>query len=1398
MNLSIQDLPERGVCLLVRSWQVPSSRESVSVDSPWNQWLREEVPPLFEAAIRRFCSMAREMEAAAAAQLMNYALAFVPLPGLVSEFFATLAPSCGQRLRRCECVLAADGRFVFPDRAILLDTASHSEPDKDHEKSLEAMIASIGLSFAHHSVLISPVLAKELGVRRVDASLLTEILQDLCTSRWRSVTDVDIDWLTWALCELNRDATLSKQLPDLRKMSFLPLDDDRLGSPDDGPLLELPESVCKQIGRISAVSKAFASLQIIHHQLVHGLAKKQAIAILSRLNVKRLDAAEFVRQYVVSALASPATPASELPHLLGFARSLVLQCRALQKGSLERWLLDAGARICTTKGEVFVLGSPRSPLQLSRDFWPVDEKGRKRRDFVPQPPPSEWKEVHVVLGPDECNDLDGWRAFLEALGIRWFPSIVPVDGANACGDWESPALEALLDELTRLGDQERLRALAEAVKDNWRTLLRAHCVVGSNNPEALYLNPDMAQPTRLLNTLRGRAWLPAARRGSTDDRRLYRPGELWAPKPELRAVLGDDVPYPCIEFAEETVWVFGMLQETSPETVLPLVTGWASQPSFKASPDQMAKLIKLLYAWASADPSLQPKLACIPCIWLPEERIGHSTSSASRPGSFYLPSRCVLQDRSELLDNAQKCSPVAGHVSVSSGLRCLSQLYDASFLHETAQALSGMGVRRTPSVEEYVGMLLSIVKMKADHNQTLSACYSILSVFGEHATWRELHAKSHIGGDSLLQRDDRHAADLSHHTSGTLEEALETMRIALAAALRGQKVLPSADGIFQTLEETFFYVPKTYMHVQKAEYLNWSSPTLQHTVLVELPQHIVVNLPPKAEENLATLFETVLQLRSLERGLQEAINMRALEPPDEPTASHRSVWLYAAAGVMQRFLLTQEQFSTEQCNQTAHNFRTVTLQRVAELSVCRQVVSPVTNGLRWVGPFERGTRAPTGRQLRRPALVEALQAQTEFAPEELQELLQGDQLRVDDYVVVGSTYYRPAASGEVIERAAGVDRVAHLNTFTQSDGESARTLYVTSQVDAEEIAKELFKLLPPNVPVLALLLLVNVLTHVWAWEEEGQPPRDLRDEIFKKGELRWQKQPTLPDGVAEWVSFSAGAGNGDVLHAEADAEAMKKALERERAMLATPNAAAATDLDGSAELALQQLEIAGELDPALASAVLRIRQMMLSRQPACTPGAAGLGLGGRGMGTGETTGGSDGGYMGGMSGAGDMGGVRGMEMRQASDGSIGALGISGASDGPRPVAPELMARAEGSHDQGHHPHPLPPSGETLVSAVASGSTGFMSLSTPTVVHGIEWKTSSANPLCVAALGPLDEVDTTQIGRWGERLVYEELRHVHALAGTQLQVTWVNQDGEAGHPYDVLLVAPDGQVGSYAE
>ena len=37
--------------ILQGDFDLPSSREDVNSDSPWNQWLREEIPPLFLHAL---------------------------------------------------------------------------------------------------------------------------------------------------------------------------------------------------------------------------------------------------------------------------------------------------------------------------------------------------------------------------------------------------------------------------------------------------------------------------------------------------------------------------------------------------------------------------------------------------------------------------------------------------------------------------------------------------------------------------------------------------------------------------------------------------------------------------------------------------------------------------------------------------------------------------------------------------------------------------------------------------------------------------------------------------------------------------------------------------------------------------------------------------------------------------------------------------------------------------------------------------------------------------------------------------------------------------------------------------------------------------------------------------
>ena len=116
---------------------------------------------------------------------------------------------------------------------------------------------------------------------------------------------------------------------------------------------------------------------------------------------------------------------------------------------------------------------------------------------------------------------------------------------------------------------------------------------------------------------------------------------------------------------------------------------------------------------------------------------------------------------------------------------------------------------------------------------------------------------------------------------------------------------------------------------------------------------------------------------------------------------------------------------------------------------------------------------------------------------------------------------------------------------------------------------------------------------------------------------------------------------------------------------------------------------------------------------------------------------------------------------ESGDSSTGGAAATG---GARPASPQLKERLQDS----------------------SGS-----------VQAVEWQASQVRPELIQALGSLDADDAEAVGRWGERTVAAELSEKHALAETGMEVTWVNEYGEKGLPYDVV-VAKDGKVDSYVE
>ncbi len=131
-------------------------------------------------------------------------------------------------------------------------------------------------------------------------------------------------------------------------------------------------------------------------------------------------------------------------------------------------------------------------------------------------------------------------------------------------------------------------------------------------------------------------------------------------------------------------------------------------------------------------------------------------------------------------------------------------------------------------------------------------------------------------------------------------------------------------------------------------------------------------------------------------------------------------------------------------------------------------------------------------------------------------------------------------------------------------------------------------------------------------------PPQLRDDIFKVGEKRWQKQPPLPEGTPELLSLEGmDAAQQQAAAAAAAAAQMARAMERERAMLAASNRQRAAESaeagagagvgSGSAaegdEILLERLQEL-ELDPALAAAVQRLREMMSARTATSAAGAS--------------------------------------------------------------------------------------------------------------------------------------------------------------------------------------------------
>ncbi len=671
--------------LLQGDWVVPSSREAVDTGSAWNQWLREEVPALFERAalevVRRAAALAQPdaaspADVADAALLMDTLFRVIPLRGSVLDFFAPCVAPLLARLAGVALVPVAGGGFVPPPLAVL------PPADAEAAAAMAPHLARLGLAFVSPHVDLPPAAAAALGVRACDAPLLLELLA-AAAAAWAAPgadSAPDHAWLAWALDAMSSYGSLSELLPRLTRLRLLPLDCGALAAAADGGIYELADEGAADgaSDALDAAAAAATGARLLHPGFAREAAARAGAArVLGRMGVSRVSGATFLSERVLPALGDAATPPGALLPLLRLvkARADAAQPRARREQLLAA-LAAAQPRLLTADGAA----APAADVHLGAPYAQPELARFATTAGLPWP-----QAAADYVGGEGGGDAASWAAFLRALGAEPFAHVrrerrelsraalaaspwaaaarelpnAPADededgraasaAAFVVDDWASPQLEALLAAVQASGAAAAARLLLSELAAAWGPSGLAERLVATvrraDDPAA----PPARAPSSLAAALRAHAWLEgtpggdAAAAGSAAQQQpqLRRGGELFEPTAELRELLGDAVPYlrlppGAAELPAELLAALGVRREAPPALLLDLLEGFAAAPAFSASVLTMARVYGALWQHRAA---LAPRLAAARWVFVPEhprqaQREAYAAAARRRGGGY--------------------------------------------------------------------------------------------------------------------------------------------------------------------------------------------------------------------------------------------------------------------------------------------------------------------------------------------------------------------------------------------------------------------------------------------------------------------------------------------------------------------------------------------------------------------------------------------------------------------------------------------------------------------------------------------------------------------------------------------------------------------------------------------
>ncbi|KAG8375990.1 hypothetical protein BUALT_Bualt09G0016500 [Buddleja alternifolia] len=771
--------------ILQGDFVLPSSREEVDGNSPWNQWLLSEFPDLFVSAERSFCDLPcyRESPGKAITAFMS----FIPLLGEVHGFFSSLPRMIVSKLRMSNClILEGDEKEWVPPCKVLRNWT-------DQARSLlpsSLLHEHLGLGFLNKEIVLSDSLARALGVEDYGPKILLRVISSLCHSD-NCLKSMGLSWLSSWLSAFYMMSSLSSMqsstsfrtdsdfIFNLQKIPFIPLSDGTCGSLDEDTIWLHAEAVGQGIGisdecLLKAFPKLYSKLRIVSPNLLAAAASiesscsdttivENVTRMLYKVGVQRLSVHDIVKVQILPAISDDknATGQEELMiEYLAFAMfHLQSSCTAC---SIER-----GGIIAELHGKALILtnyGYKRSnevPIHFNRDYGnPVDVN--KLISGLEM----KWHEIDTayVKHPITKSISDGvlkWRNFFQEIGVTDFVQVIQVEKSvpetclvNSkdvmCGkdtlstdsvakNWESEELCHLLICLSLRDDGEKSKYLLEILDRLWddyfRDKVTGYCIDSTGERKQF--------KSSLIVILQDFSWLV-----SNINNKLHYPKDLFHNCMAVTSVLGGNAPYtiPKVSLiiitedfffqqcfysfqvrSEKLVADIGLKTQVSLDDALSVLRLWRrSESPFKASVTQMSNFYAYLWkAMAISKKKVIEELHSGPFIFVPY------TSSCSHedvvPGALLSPQDVYWHDGIASIDQMKSVHPeCVTSIASSPHGKMLSNFFQN--LHDFF--VNECGVDERPPLCSYLQILLQLSTIALPH-QAAKKVVEVLLMWGD-------------------------------------------------------------------------------------------------------------------------------------------------------------------------------------------------------------------------------------------------------------------------------------------------------------------------------------------------------------------------------------------------------------------------------------------------------------------------------------------------------------------------------------------------------------------------------------------------------------------------------------------------------------------------------------------